>query len=148
MNVHTYIVHALDTKCLCYIKKKKMFYLKMRQKILKYRTKHYPPSIWPPPSFFFFFFWKIDPRFFQGWIVIDPSGAQILIILRTLGFWYFIRMGRNGNNFAKMRKLAFVWHRNRKCVCLFRVFNTKLGVDSQTRPMAFFIWGGVDSDEP
>ena len=48
----------------------------------------------------------------------------------------------------KMRKLAFVSHRNRNCMCLFRVFNTKLGVDSKTRPMTLFIWGVVNSDEP
>ncbi len=48
----------------------------------------------------------------------------------------------------KMLKLTFASHRNRNFVCLVRVCNTKLGVDSKTRAMTLFIWEGVDSDEP
>ena len=55
-------------------------------------------------------------------------------------------MGRNGNNFAKNAQVN---------VCItqksqFRGFVSrfKYEVDSQTRPMTFFILAGVDNDEP
>ena len=57
-------------------------------------------------------------------------------------------MGRNGNNFAKNAQINVGITQKSQFRVFVSRFNTKLGVDSQARPMTLFIWGGVDSDEP